>query len=397
MDALRAIAMLLGIVLHVTIAYRLTSSFPWPADDKVHSIFYDYLYLFLHSFRMQLFFLIAGFFARLLYLKIGLRSFVRHRLRRIMLPLVVGIVTVVPLSMMPFFYYRYWYLHPGKGFFEIVENIVPHLFRWNGLVHLWFLYYLIFYYVTMLALILIDKKVGILKRMISFIYRKVLIFPRMQSLFLLIVPVTLALCLFPTLPVEPYTGLFPHMPLYMYYGFFFFLGFTFHRHYRDNLQAFTKNAIPFLIIGTAMVPIVWKLCYLPDGENVLPWFIMVRLIAATQTIFLLFGFMGVFLKFAKAESYTLRYISDASYWMYLVHVPIVVSMQIWFIDSIVPPFLRFAIINVAAIGISLLTYMIFVRYTIIGKVLNGPRKRRSAKKTDFALGVLPALEARTSH
>jgi glucan biosynthesis protein C len=397
MDALRAIAMLLGIVLHVTIAYRLTPAFPWPADDKVHSIFYDYLYLFLHSFRMQLFFLIAGFFARLLYLKIGLRSFVKHRLRRIVLPLVVGIVTIVPLSMMPFFYYRYWLQHPGQGFLEIAGRMVPHLFKWNGLIHLWFLYYLVFYNVTMLALIFIDRKLGILKEIIDFIYRKVLVFPKMRSILLLIVPVTMALCLFPNLPVEPYTGLFPNIPLYLYYGFFFFLGFTFHRHYRDNLQAFTRNAIPFLIIGTAMVPIVWKLCYLSGGGNVSAWFVLVRLVAATQTILLLFGFMGVFLRFAKAENYTLRYISDASYWMYLIHVPIVVSMQIWFIGSAVPPPLRFAIINVVAIGVSLVTYMIFVRYTIIGKVLNGPRKRRKAKKADFAFGGLPALETTTNH
>jgi glucan biosynthesis protein C len=397
MDALRAIAMLLGIVLHVTIAYRLTPASPWPLDDKIHSVFYDYLYLFLHSFRMQLFFLIAGFFARLLYLKIGLNRFLKHRLRRIALPLVIGIVTIVPLSMMPFFYYNYWSVHPDQGFFRIVKAISPNLFRWNGIVHLWFLYYLVLYYVTMLVLIFLDKKTGFLKGMVNFVYNRVLFFPRLPSVLLLIFPVAFLLCLFAKLPVEPYTGLFPNIPLYLYYGFFFFLGYTFHRHYRNNLNAFTKNAIPFLIIGVAMVPVVWKLGYLSEGGSFPLGFFIARLVAATQTILLLFGFMGVFLKFAKAENYTLRYISDASYWMYLVHLPIVVAMQIWFIHSPVPPSLRFGIINVVAIGLSLLTYRIFVRYTIIGKVLNGPRIKRKVKKADFAFPSLPAVEVTPHH
>jgi hypothetical protein len=72
-------------------------------------------------------------------------------------------------------------------------------------------------------------------------------------------------------------------------------------------------------------------------------------------------------------------------------------MQIWFIHSPVPPSLRFGIINVVAIGLSLLTYRIFVRYTIIGKVLNGPRIKRKVKKADFAFPALPAVEVTPHH
>ncbi len=395
MDALRAIAMLLGIVLHVSITYRLTSLTPWPVDDKIHSIFYDYLYLFLHSFRMQLFYLIAGFFARLLYLKIGIKAFIKHRLRRIVLPLVISIIIIAPLSMAAFIYYHYWALHPNQGFFKIAKAILPYVFKWNGMVHLWFLYYLSFYYVTMLGLIFIDKKPGILKKIIDFTYRRILLLPNISSIALLIIPVSLVLCLFRELPVEPYTGMMPRIPLYLYYGFFFFLGFTIHRYYINNLMVFTRNAIPYLIIGIAMVPIVWRLCYLhSNGDASSLSFILIRIIAATQTILLSFGFLGFFLKFTQSENYILRYISDASYWMYLVHLPIVVSMQTWFINSPVPPVLRFWIVNLAGIAIPLITYGLFVRYTIIGKTLNGPRKKRSQKGTISVVSRFPFVRVK---
>lgn len=392
MDALRAIAMLLGIVLHVSIAYRITPLSPWPADDKIHSIFYDYLYLFLHSFRMQLFYLIAGFFARLLYLKIGKNAFIRHRFKRIAWPLFVGLLTIAPLSMIPFIYYGYGSLHPELGFMEVMKNINSYIFQWNGMAHLWFLYYLIFYYITMIILLSLVKSsvLGVLKKGVDFIYKKIILFPKIGSILVLIIPVSAILCLFPQLPVEPYTGLTPKIPLYLYYGFFFFLGYTIHRYYINQLNVFTENAISFFIIGITMVPLVWHFCYLPDNGNApVIMYLFIRFLAASQTIFLLFGFLGVFLKFSRSESHILRYISDASYWMYLIHMPIVVWMQIWFIDSVVPPLLRFWIINVATIGICMITYALFVRYTFIGKVLNGPRKRKEAGKIRLALRRFP--------
>ena len=40
MDALRAIAMLLGIVLHAIIPYRTVIQDTWPSDDSFHSFFF---------------------------------------------------------------------------------------------------------------------------------------------------------------------------------------------------------------------------------------------------------------------------------------------------------------------------------------------------------------------
>ncbi|MDB4749990.1 acyltransferase family protein, partial [Rubripirellula sp.] len=61
LDALRAIAMLLGIVLHSAFSF---APIPWIVRDSQQSEFFYYLVSFIHGFRMPLFFLISGFFHR---------------------------------------------------------------------------------------------------------------------------------------------------------------------------------------------------------------------------------------------------------------------------------------------------------------------------------------------
>src|SRR5438093_925024 len=62
LDALRAAAMLLGLVLHAAIPYMKPIVPLWPVVDKSGSIFYNALFFCIHGVRMQAFFLIAGFF-----------------------------------------------------------------------------------------------------------------------------------------------------------------------------------------------------------------------------------------------------------------------------------------------------------------------------------------------
>jgi len=94
LDALRAIAMLLGIVLHAGLSF--TTAW-WIVRDVSQHVAYDIAFSAIHGFRMPLFFLISGFFTAMLWRKRGLGRLVRHRFMRIFLPLMLCLVTIVPL------------------------------------------------------------------------------------------------------------------------------------------------------------------------------------------------------------------------------------------------------------------------------------------------------------
>ena len=89
MDNLRALAMLLGVVFHASLAYSPMLHFFWlPADNQAAEAI-DVFAWFSHLFRMPLFFLIAGFFAIFLIEKRGLKGFLINRTMRVLLPLVL--------------------------------------------------------------------------------------------------------------------------------------------------------------------------------------------------------------------------------------------------------------------------------------------------------------------
>jgi fucose 4-O-acetylase-like acetyltransferase len=93
LDALRSFAMLLGIALHAALAYTGPG---WVVSDEQTSAGLGVLVSAIHGFRMPLFFLLSGFFSAMLWRQRGLAHLVSQRSRRIMLPLALGCVTILP-------------------------------------------------------------------------------------------------------------------------------------------------------------------------------------------------------------------------------------------------------------------------------------------------------------
>ncbi|MBT7422201.1 MAG: acyltransferase family protein, partial [Gemmatimonadetes bacterium] len=93
LDALRGFAMLLGIALHAGLSF--TPLF-WPIQDTQQNELFGLFCAAIHGFRMPLFFLLSGFFTAMLWRQRGLKSLLSHRLRRVLLPLLLGLITVVP-------------------------------------------------------------------------------------------------------------------------------------------------------------------------------------------------------------------------------------------------------------------------------------------------------------
>lgn len=93
LDALRSFAMLLGIALHAALAYIGAG---WVVSDERSSAGLGVLVPAIHGFRMPLFFLLSGFFSAMLWRRRGLGQLLSQRARRILLPLLLGCVTIVP-------------------------------------------------------------------------------------------------------------------------------------------------------------------------------------------------------------------------------------------------------------------------------------------------------------
>jgi peptidoglycan/LPS O-acetylase OafA/YrhL len=71
----------------------------------------------------------------------------------------------------------------------------------------------------------------------------------------------------------------------------------------------------------------------------------------------------------------MRYVSDSSYWLYLVHIPLMMVLQFVVRAWQVPAVIKYALVCVVACTLLLISYALFVRYTPIGTLLNGKRYR----------------------
>lgn len=150
LDALRAAMMLLGLVLHSAASYTRTPlKDAWPYHDANNSVVFDLLIFFIHLFRMPVFFVVAGFFAALLYSREGARGFARNRAMRVALPLVLFWGVMTPALLAGFMFSARRAGLPDPWDFVTEQSIL----RQPILGHLWFLYYLVLFYVAALVIV----------------------------------------------------------------------------------------------------------------------------------------------------------------------------------------------------------------------------------------------------
>src|SRR5437764_3751037 len=105
LDNLRVVAMLLGLVTHGVLPFKATDLAPYPIHDRHAHPAADAVYFAVHDFRMQLFFLLAGFAAAALAARRGLGGLAANRFKRIALPLLLAAATVGPA--MPWLFTRH--------------------------------------------------------------------------------------------------------------------------------------------------------------------------------------------------------------------------------------------------------------------------------------------------
>jgi peptidoglycan/LPS O-acetylase OafA/YrhL len=87
----------------------------------------------------------------------------------------------------------------------------------------------------------------------------------------------------------------------------------------------------------------------------------------------MFAVVGLALRFWSGHSALRRYLADASYWIYIVHLPLVMAAQVVVKDwPLVWP-VKLAIVVVGVMAACLASYELIVRHGFMGRWLNGRR------------------------
>lgn len=368
LDSLRAVAMLLGIVLHAMMSFIVTP-FPWPAHDVHRSFAFDSAIYLIHGFRMPLFFFLAGFFAHLLVQRDGLQVFARQRVERIGLPFVAGLVVIIPLVALVWLW-----SDPAGHASESARRSGNLLLYPTG--HLWFLEMLLFLYALALgghALLRRAPPAWMTRMDAGFDW---LLQRRLKPL-LLALPTMLLLSFGPFVPEIDHPGveLLPGWQAVAYYALFFGAGWWMHRrlHLLDTLRRwlalyFAIAFVCYFLVGVGVRGLEQRIGD-PTAMKLLAWGA-----AATYSWSLTFALTGLFLKIASAHKAWMRYLADASYWWYLWHIPPVMVLQAIVAPWAMHPLLKLLLVIAGTVAVLWPTYQLFVRYTWIGRLLNGPRE-----------------------
>ena len=185
LDLVRAGALLLGIVFHAAIPF-LPEFDLWLVLDQVRSRPVGWLTFTLHTFRMTTFFLLAGYFGRMLLVRRGASGFIRDRSKRILAPLVIFWLPVLLLYGLALALAVYLGATPAGS--ELAEPPALTVDAWP-LMHLWFLYVLLILYAAVLivrsAVAAVDrggKLRGAVDRMLATALRLPLVLPLLLAL-----------------------------------------------------------------------------------------------------------------------------------------------------------------------------------------------------------------------
>ena len=175
----------------------------------------------------------------------------------------------------------------------------------------------------------------------------------------------------------PDMSIVPQLRVLALYGGFFLVGWVLHR--QSALVAefgritFSRVVIALISLGASlyltryqMDPSDPRYELAHRGFLVTYAFMMWSLVALT---------IGVFHATCRTPRSWIRYLADSSYWLYLVHLPVVVWLQVAVAELPWTWFYKLTGIAGTTLLVGLLTYDVFVRPTVLGALLNGRRRQ----------------------
>lgn len=405
LDSLRGCAMFLGVVLHAALSFTINVPAFWPVRDVDPVPVADLFLIAVHDFRMQLFFLLAGFFGCLLYQRYGLSGMLVHRVKRVAVPLVLALVFIVPTVQAAGLYAEIENARAGsvRGPESVARGVAAGLVAANPdastprlivdyvltgasfgnlpLVHLWFLYYLLIFVVAVALLAPLLGRLGGTRFLagVDAVFRRVVTgYGRVLVPALLTFPLMLPM----TWIVDTPARWSPQWHIVGYYFAFFGFGWMLFRH-RDLVSAFGRRwrlhlALANVVCLPVMVGLIIKGVEAERAGQggVLAMKLGGYAASVLYTWLMITGLWGGFLRLFSHERAWVRYLADSAYWCYLASITPIFVFQFVVRDWPLPGALKCVLVTLATMAVLLLSYEYCVRYTFLGVILNG-RKYRS--------------------
>jgi peptidoglycan/LPS O-acetylase OafA/YrhL len=375
LDNLRAVAMLLGVYLHAALAYAQPAQSVWLATDSKSSVAIDASIWFIHLFRMGLFFMLSGYFAKLVMVRKGFDHFAWSRSLRIVGPFVLFYPFLLA-AMAVVIVFSLAYVVEPRGLRGMIAEATKGSGGGKkadppGTMHLWFLYYLAAF--TLITAVLNRQSWLSLdgwSRALNWRSGWLFLCP------LLLIPGAAA----GGSPLAAPESFLPSLWPFGFYGLFYLAGWrlfgreAFLDRWRPYLWPLMLACLSLFVPYYFLMPVL-ELDSIVAGASPQP--IWKQAITAFLTAYLSVALTMVSLllgqRFLSGKSSLLSFVADASYWVYLVHLPIVIFLQTILVPFDWPVWLKLILVLLGTMMPCMATYVVFVRYTPIGWMLHGKR------------------------
>ena len=377
LDAVRAGALLLGIVLHSLLPFEPGGM--WLFTDSRSAEWTSETVFTIHLFRMVLFMTLAGYFARMVLHRRGAGAFLRDRAKRILLPVVVfapimvvmviaTVIAGVALGLIP---------EPAGAAPEQATGQDPGLLAVLNPSHLWFLLVLMEAIVITVAVRAVLLRVLGIDRTDAWAEGIGAALASPAGLLLAAVPYALGLLVQGVAMfgiIQPETIRPELAPTLTYLGAFL-VGWFLHAPEGGMRRATSGWAwmLPAAIVLTIAAFLTGWFA-LDAGSGMLVIAAAVQGLASWAWVFALIGLAG---KLFSGGSPAVRYTADGSYWIYILHLPLVMAVGIALAPTGLPILVKLLITWTVSMVILVLSYDLMVRSTWVGAWLNGRRRPRA--------------------
>ena len=378
LDNLRAAMMWLGVVLHVGVNH-LAGPAILPFKDRDVSIFADFTLFFIHTFRMPVFFVLAGFLAAMMVDTRGYKEMVRNRVRRIALPFAVFWPIVFVSTVVLVFAFRHM-MSTGNFGMSMADapKPIPGRAALNTM-HMWFIYYLFLFCMLAGAVCALEK---FIPARITAAWHTLFetLARNWWGFVLLAIPLALVGSAYPMGVVALSGSFIPNLSELIHNGMFFVFGWAVYRQRAELLAYFAKHCWKFVAAGLVFYIATGVLVevYKKDPGAVPNFQMLIAYVYGSASWLWSMALIGLFVRYLPTQNRVLRYMSDSSYWVFMVHMMCTVGFGVLLYNTPFGALGKMAINIIATTATCLITYHLFVRNTWIGVLLNGKRHARAA-------------------